>query len=473
MMGFRKDFLWGGATAANQYEGAWNEGGKGPSIFDASTAGSAKTPREYHSEIKEGVYYPNHTATDFYHRYKEDIALMGEMGFKAFRMSIAWTRIFPTGEELEPNEEGLKFYDNVFDECAKYGIEPIVTILHYETPLHLANKYNGWYSRKLVDLFEKYVTVIFERYQHKVKYWMTFNEINCIAIGNPYMAGACRAVEGVSLDQVTYQAAHHQFVASAKAVKLAHEKYPHFMVGMMLGGLFFYPDSCHPLDMQEFQKMNYQQLYFCDIMCRGYYTNHAKALLKKKGVEIHMEPGDEEILSAGKVDYLSFSYYMTINATHIYNPELALAGTGIQSPKNPHLQVTDWGMAINPVGLRYFLNDFYDRYQIPLMIAENGLGTYDTLTEDFKVHDDYRIDYLREHIKQMKLAVEEDGVDLFGYTSWGCIDLISAGTGEMRKRYGYVYVDRDDEGKGTLNRYKKDSFEWYKKVIATNGEDLG
>ena len=471
-MGFRKDFLWGGATAANQYEGAWNEGGKGPSIFDAALAGSASKAREYHSEIKKGYYYPNHTATDFYHHYKEDIALMAEMGFKVFRMSIAWSRIFPHGDEETPNEEGLKFYDNVFDECKKYGIEPLVTILHYETPLYLANHYNGWYNRKLIDFYYHFCEVIFERYQNKVKYWLTFNEINCIAIGNPYMAGACRPVEGVSMNQLTYQAAHHQLVASAKAVKLAHEKYPQFQMGMMLGGLFFIPDSCRPEDMLKFQELNYQQFYFCDLQCRGYYNNHAKALLKQKGVGLKMEEGDEEVLKVGTVDFISFSYYMTINASEEDNPELKLAGSGIASKKNPYLIATDWGMEINPKGLRYFLNELYDRYQLPLFVVENGLGAVDTLTEDGKVHDDYRIDYLRRHIQVMKDAVDLDGIDLMGYTSWGCIDLISAGTGEMKKRYGYVYVDRDDLGNGTLKRYRKDSFYWYKKVIATNGEDL-
>ena len=471
-MGFRKDFLWGGATAANQYEGAWNEGGKGPSIFDAALAGSASKAREYHSEIKKGYYYPNHTATDFYHHYKEDIALMAEMGFKVFRMSIAWSRIFPHGDEETPNEEGLKFYDNVFDECKKYGIEPLVTILHYETPLYLANHYNGWYNRKLIDFYYHFCEVIFERYQNKVKYWLTFNEINCIAIGNPYMAGSCRPVEGVSMNQLTYQAAHHQLVASAKAVKLAHEKYPQFQMGMMLGGLFFIPDSCRPEDMLKFQELNYQQFYFCDLQCRGYYNNHAKALLKQKGVGLKMEEGDEEVLKEGTVDFISFSYYMTINASEEDNPELKLAGSGIASKKNPYLIATDWGMEINPKGLRYFLNELYDRYQLPLFVVENGLGAVDTLTEDGKVHDDYRIDYLRRHIQVMKDAVDLDGIDLMGYTSWGCIDLISAGTGEMKKRYGYVYVDRDDLGNGTLKRYRKDSFYWYKKVIATNGEDL-
>ena len=397
---------------------------------------------------------------------------MAEMGFKVFRMSIAWSRIFPHGDEETPNEEGLKFYDNVFDECKKYGIEPLVTILHYETPLYLANHYNGWYNRKLIDFYYHFCEVIFERYQNKVKYWLTFNEINCIAIGNPYMAGACRPVEGVSMNQLTYQAAHHQFVASAKAVKLAHEKYPQFQMGMMLGGLFFIPDSCRPEDMLKFQELNYQQFYFCDLQCRGYYNNHAKALLKQKGVGLKMEEGDEEVLKEGTVDFISFSYYMTINASEEDNPELKLAGSGIASKKNPYLIATDWGMEINPKGLRYYLNELYDRYQLPLSVVENGLGAVDTLTEDGKVHDDYRIDYLRRHIQVMKDAVDLDGIDLMGYTSWGCIDLISAGTGEMKKRYGYVYVDRDDLGNGTLKRYRKDSFYWYKKAIATNGEDL-
>lgn len=470
-MGFPKVFLWGGATAANQYEGGWNEGGKGPSIYDASTAGSVDKERVFFDTVKEDVYCPNHVATDFYHHYQEDIALMGEMGFKTFRMSIAWSRIFPNGNDAAPNEEGLAFYDKVFDECRKYGIEPLVTLSHYDTPLHLANEYNGWYSRELIGFFCDYASVVFDRYKDKVNYWLTFNEINCVAIGDPYMAGGTRAVPGVSLDQVTYQAAHHQFLASAKVVDLAREKYPHFKVGMMLGGLFFYPDTCHPLDMQEFQKMNYQQYYFSDMMCRGYYSNKAKAFLKNKGVALVTEPGDDEILSKGKVDFLSFSYYMTINASATADPELKLAGTGIASPKNPYLEANDWGMEINPVGLRYFLNDLYDRYQIPLMVVENGLGYNDEFSNGI-VEDDYRINYLRDHIEQMDLAINVDGVDLMGYTSWGCIDLISAGTGEMKKRYGYVYVDRDDLGNGTLKRYKKASFHWYKKVIESNGESL-
>lgn len=471
-MSFPKGFLWGGASAANQYEGAWNLDGKGPSIFDACTAGSVDKPREYHKEVLDGVYYPNHVATDFYNHYKEDIALMGEMGFKTFRLSIAWSRIFPNGEDEVPNEKGLQFYDAVFDECKKYNIEPLVTILHYETPLNLANKYNGWYNRKLIDFYYRFCEVIFERYKDKVKYWLTFNEINCIAIGNPYMAGACREVEGVSLDQLAYQAAHHQFLAYAKVVKLAHEKYPQFKMGMMLGGLFFYPNTCHPLDIKKFQELNYQQYYFCDLQVRGYYNNHAKALLKKKNVVLDIHDGDEQLLKEGTVDFISFSYYMTINASEQENPELKLAGSGIASAKNPYLIATDWGMEINPVGLRYFLNELYDRYQKPLFIVENGLGAVDVLTQDGKVHDDYRIDYLKRHLEVMKQAIEEDGIDLMGYTSWGCIDCISAGTGEMKKRYGFVYVDRDDEGNGSLKRYKKDSFEWYKKVIESNGENL-
>ena len=471
-MAFPENFLWGGASAANQYEGAWDEDGRGPAITDAFSAGSATKAREMHDSVREGVYYPNHEGTDFYHHYAEDIALMGEMGFKCFRMSISWSRIFPTGEETEPNELGLAFYDRVFDECAKWGIEPLVTLSHYDCPLALANKYNGWYSRELVKLFDRYVRTVFERYQDKVRLWLTFNEINCLAIGDPYMAGAARAVEGVSIDQVTYQAAHHQFLASAAAVKLAHEKYPQFKVGMMLGGLFFVPDSCNPLDIKKAQEQNYQQFFFCDVMCHGRYTNHAKAFLRRRGVELDVRPGDDELLAEGKVDFLSFSYYMTINSAETNRAELALAGSGIAAPRNPYLEATDWGMEINPLGLRYFLNELADRYQLPLFVVENGLGVEDVLTDDGQVHDDYRIDYLRRHIKVMKDAIEQDGIDLMGYTSWGCIDCISAGTGEMKKRYGYVYVDRDDVGNGSLKRYKKDSFAWYKKVIASNGEDL-
>ena len=468
---FPEGFLWGGATAANQYEGAWNEDGKGPSIFDACSAGSATKMRVFYDEVKDDIYCPNHVATDFYHHYQEDIALMAKMGFKVYRMSIAWSRIFPTGEEDEPNELGLAFYDKVFDELAKYHIEPLVTLSHYETPLYLANKYNGWYDRKLVDLFEKYVKVVFERYKNKVKYWLTFNEINCIGIFDPYTAGACRAKDGLSTNQVAYQAAHHQFIASAKVVKLAHDKYPDFKVGMMLGGLFFYPHTCHPVDMLEAQKNNFQQYFFCDIMCRGFYSSRDKAFLKEKGVDLVVEKDDDKILMEGKVDFLSFSYYMTINASHDANLDLMLAGSGLKSPRNPYLVSNSWGMEINPEGLRYFLNELYDRYQLPLMVVENGLGHEDVLEADGSVHDAYRIDYLRDHIIQMAKAIE-DGVELIGYTSWGCIDLISAGTGEMKKRYGYVYVDRDDLGNGSLKRYPKDSFYWYKKVIASNGEDL-
>lgn len=471
-MPFPQNFLWGGASAANQYEGAWNEGGRGPAITDAFTAGTATRAREFHSYVHDGVYYPNHTATDFYHHYAEDIALMGEMGFKCFRMSISWSRIFPTGEETLPNEEGLAFYDQVFDECAKWGIEPLVTLSHYDCPLALANKYNGWYSRELVGLFDRFVRTVFDRYQNKVRLWLTFNEINCLAIGDPYMAGAVSVGEGESCDQLTYQAAHHQFLASAAAVKLAHEKYPHFKVGMMLGGLFFIPDTCNPLDIQKAQDQNYQQFFFCDVMCRGHYTNHAQAFLRRRGVKLDTLPGDDDLLAAGKVDFLSFSYYMTINAAAENRAELALAGSGIASPRNPYLQSTDWGMEINPLGLRFFLNELADRYQLPLMVVENGLGYDDQPGDDGVVHDDYRIDYLRRHIEVMRDAIELDGIDLMGYTSWGCIDCISAGTGEMKKRYGYVYVDRDDLGNGTLARSRKDSFAWYRKVIATNGEDL-
>lgn len=469
---FPKDFLWGGATAANQFEGGWDQGGKGPSIFDAATAGAVNKKRDYHEHIAKHEYYPNQVATDFYHHFKEDIALMGEMGFKSYRMSLAWSRIFPNGDDATPNEEGLQFYDDVFDELHKYGIEPIVTLLHYETPLNLANNYNGWYNRQLVDFYAKYAETVFLRYKNKVKYWLTFNEINCIALGDPYMAGACRVKDGISVDQLTYQAAHHQFLASAKAVSLAHHINSEMKVGMMLGGAFFYPHTCHPSDMLAYQEANYTQYYFADMQVRGYYSAKAQAFLKKKGVELVMEPGDEEILKQGTVDFLSFSYYMTLNASHEKKIGMNTVGSMFDTVPNPYLQSTAWGMPIDPVGLRYFLNELYDRYQLPLMIVENGLGHEDTLESDGSVHDDYRIEYLREHIKVMGDAIHEDGIPLLAYTSWGCIDLISAGTGEMKKRYGFVYVDRDDEGKGSLDRYRKDSFYWYKNVIATDGQQL-
>ncbi len=478
MSGLRSDFLWGGATAANQYEGAWDEDGKGPSVSDMCTNGSNTTPKRVTEVFEEGTLYPSHEATDFYHHYKEDIALAAEMGFKCFRMSINWTRIFPTGMEEEPNEAGLQFYDNVFDELIKYGIEPLVTISHYELPYALVEKYNGWYGREVIDCYMHYCETIFERYKDKVKLWLTFNEINCgtLPMGAVLSLGTIKGYTGPLTEvpdepQIRYQALHHQLVASAKAVKLAHDKYPQFKVGCMCAFSAMYPYTCNPDDVllcqKEMRKMNW---YTSDVQVRGAYPAFSQSLWDDMGIEISMEPGDEEILKEGKVDFYTFSYYMTSCQSADDSIESG-SGNLMGGVPNPYLEASAWGWQIDPKGLRYTLNEIYDRYQIPLMVVENGLGAYDELTEEGYIHDNYRIDYLRQHIEQMELAVR-DGVDLMGYTPWGWIDVVSASTGEMAKRYGFVYVDKYDDGTGDLSRRRKDSFDWYRKVIATNGEDL-
>ena len=474
---FPNNFLWGGATAANQFEGGYNCGGKGLSDADMLTNGTHTSPRIICSKDEEGLYYPNRIASDHYHHYKEDVALMAEMGFKTYRMSIAWSRIYPTGEELEPNEDGLKFYDNLFDELLKYNIEPVVTLSHYELPLVLTNKYNGWASRELVDLFAKYAETVFKRYLGKVKYWLTFNEINCgtLPLGN-YMSlgirneGTRDFLNQVDDIQLRYQALHHQLVASAKAVNIGHKISNDLKIGNMIAMMPVYPYCSDPKDMLMFQEHWNLTNYYCgDVQVRGEYPYFAKKFWNKNNINIKFEDGDDDILKNGTVDFFAISYYQT-NCVSTHTELAQASGNLLGGVKNPYLPVSEWGWQIDPDGLRYTLNDIYARYNIPIMIVENGIGAKDQLVDD-KVHDDYRIAYLKEHIKSMAEAIE-DGVDLMGYTMWGCIDLISASTGEMAKRYGFVYVDADDLGDGTFNRYKKDSFYWYKKVIATNGEDL-
>ena len=475
---FRNDFLWGGATAANQYEGAWDVDGKGPSVSDMCTNGSHTTPKRITKEWEEDTLYPSREATDFYHHYKEDIALFAEMGFKTFRLSIAWTRIFPTGMEKEPNEAGLMFYDKVFDECLKYGIEPLVTISHYEMPYALVEKCNGWEGRECIDYFLHYCEVIFDRYKNKVKYWLTFNEINAgtMSLGNVLSLGTIKGYTGPVTHvpdnpQARFQGLHHQFVASAKAVKLAHEVYPQFKMGNMICFITMYPYTCNPDDILEAQKNMQMMNWFCsDIQVRGAYPYYANRYFEEKGINITMKEDDAKLLKEGCVDFYTFSYYMS-NCVAQESKEAKSTGNIAGGLKNPYLKASDWGWQIDPKGLRYTLNEIYARYEIPLMVVENGLGAYDKVEEDGSIHDSYRIDYLREHIAQMKEAVM-DGVELLGYTPWGCIDLVSASTGEMAKRYGFIFVDKYDDGTGTLARKKKDSFEWYKNVIATNGEAL-
>ena len=475
-MGFQKDFLWGGAVAAHQLEGGWNKGGKGPSTADVMTAGAHGVPRQITDGVIEGLNYPNHEAIDFYGRYKEDIALFAEMGFKCFRTSIAWSRIFPNGDELEPNEEGLKFYDDMFDEMLKYGIEPVITLSHFEIPYGIVKNYGGWRSRKVIEFFVRYSTTVMERYKNKVKYWMTFNEINNqTETGYDLFAFTCSGIvfkEGENRAEVTYQAVHHELVASALVVKRGHEINPDFKIGCMLAYVPVYPYSCNPEDMMLSVEAMHDRYVFGDVHCRGYYPSYAIKDWERKGYNIKMEESDAQILKEGCVDYIGFSYYMSAAV----KADNEAAGDGMsgysKAVKNPYVKASDWGWQIDPVGLRYALNSLYERYQKPLFIVENGFGAIDVKEEDGSCNDDYRIDYLGEHITEMKKAVEIDGVDLMGYTPWGCIDLVSFGTGEMKKRYGFIYVDKDNDGNGTLERSKKKSFDWYKKVIETNGEEL-
>ncbi|TWT25423.1 6-phospho-beta-glucosidase BglA [Planomicrobium sp. CPCC 101110] len=473
------DFLWGGALAAHQFEGGWNQGGKGPSVVDVMTAGAHGVPREITETIEADKFYPNHEAIDFYSKYKEDIALFAEMGLKCLRTSIGWSRIFPKGDEAEPCEEGLQFYDNVFDELLKHGIEPVITLSHFEMPLHLAREYGGFRSRKVVDHFVKFAEVCFGRYQDKVKYWMTFNEINNkMDVHNPLFLWTNSGVvvkEGENAKEVMYQAGHHELIASALAVAKGKAINPDFQIGAMVSHVPIYPYSSNPADVMLAEEEMRQRYFFPDVHVRGYYPSYALKEFEREGYNIPFLPGDDEILRNGKVDYLGFSYYMSTtvksdvqneNTGSIVNGGLA---NGID---NPYIKSSDWGWAIDPTGLRYTLNRFYDRYQIPLFIVENGFGAIDTVEEDGSIHDEQRIEYLKSHIEELEKAVTYDGVDLMGYTPWGIIDIVSFTTGEMKKRYGMIYVDRDNEGNGSMERSKKDSFEWYKKVIQTNGEEL-
>ncbi|MEF2964984.1 6-phospho-beta-glucosidase [Paenibacillus sp. M1] len=465
------DFLWGGAVSANQCEGAWNVGGKGVSTADVAAAGKHGEARLYTETIQEGVYYPNHDAIDFYHRYQEDIALFAEMGFKCFRTSIHWTRIFPNGDEKEPNEEGLAFYDRLFDECLKYGIEPVVTISHYETPLYLVQKYGSWTNRKMIDFYLNLCKALFKRFHTKVKYWMTFNEINVITL-NPEVAAGIRPGQGDSRSQTLYQAAHYQFVASAKAVKLGHDINPELKIGMMMLYPLSYAETCSPEDnLENMHNMDLHYL-FSDVQVRGYYTPKAKKYFARNGIVLDITEQDLQDLQAGTVDYIGISYYMSLVTSATPERKIKVKGNMLDGIVNPYLEKSDWDWQIDAVGLRIALNNLYDRYQLPIFVVENGLGAIDVKVEGEPIQDDYRIAYLSKHIAQMKEAILVDGVDVMGYTVWGCIDLVSASTGEMKKRYGMIYVDRNDQGEGTLQRERKKSFEWYKNVIRTNGETL-
>ena len=477
-MALQKDFLWGGATAANQCEGAYLEGGRGLANVDVIPHGELRPQvmRGLYTmdRIDENQYYPALKGNDFYHHYKEDIALFAEMGFKTFRMSIAWSRIFPKGDEEEPNEEGLKFYEDVFKECKKYEIEPLVTITHFDCPMHLINTYGGWKNRKMIDFYKRLVTVLFTRYKDLVKYWITFNEINMI-LHLPFMGAGLHFEENEDQTQAKYVSAHHELVASAWATKIAHEINPDNMIGCMMAAGNYYPYSCMPEDVWAALGKDRENMMFIDVQARGYYPNYALKFFEREGIHFDISDEDREILKNHTVDFISFSYYSSRCITTQEGVGETI-GNAFKGTKNPYLKSSEWGWQIDPLGLRITMNTLYDRYQKPLFIVENGLGANDVLLEEeidgYRVSDDYRISYLKEHIKAFKAAVEEDGVDLLGFTPWGCIDLVSASTGEMAKRYGFIYVDRHNDGSGTMQRYKKKSFYWYKDVIASNGEKL-
>ncbi|GLO63915.1 6-phospho-beta-glucosidase [Vibrio sp. MACH09] len=461
MIQFPNDFLWGGAIAANQVEGAYQQDGKGLSTADMLPKGILN-PHESREERNSGI---KDIAIDFYHRYPEDISLFNEMGFNCLRLSIAWTRIFPNGDELEPNEEGLAYYDDIFDELAKYDITPFVTLSHYEMPYALVENYGGWADRRLIEFFERYATTVFQRYKDKVKLWLTFNEIN-MSLHAPF-TGVGLPEEAA--EQQIYQAIHHQLVASAKAVSLCHSIIPDGRIGNMLLGAINYPLTCNPSDVIAAMHENNKWLFFGDVQTRGKYPGYMLRYFRENNIHIKMQDDDVRTLADASVDFISFSYYASGCASA--DPKHKEVGNIVDSVPNPYLNKSEWGWLIDPQGLRILLNFLYDRYQKPLFIVENGLGAVDELDRNGEIHDDYRIQYLNDHLVQAREAIL-DGVELMGFTSWGPIDLVANSTAEMKKRYGYIYVDRHDDGLGTLERKRKKSFYWYQSVIKTQGQAL-
>lgn len=473
---FKKDFLWGGAVAAHQLEGGWKADGKGVSVADVMTVGANGVPRRITDGVLPDENYPNHEAIDFYSRYKEDVRLFAELGLKCFRTSIAWTRIFPLGDEEEPNEAGLQYYDDLFDECLKYGIEPVITLSHFEMPYHLVTKYGGWRNRELIGFFVRFAEVCFTRYKDKVKYWMTFNEINNQTNFqedfSPFTNSGLKFTSEDDREKVTYQAAHYELVASAKAVELGHMINPEFQIGCMIAMCPIYPYSCRPNDMMAATVAMQRRYWFTDVHCKGCYPSYLKSYFDRKDFQLDITQEDEEQLKKGTVDYIGFSYYMSFTVKDHGKAPGFDYDEAHDLVANPYVRASDWGWQIDPLGMRYGMNWFNDRYELPLFVVENGFGAIDQIDADGKIHDQYRIDYLREHIQVMKEAVEYDGIDLMGYTPWGFIDLVSAGTGEMEKRYGFIYVDKSNNGTGTLERRKKDSFYWFQQVIDSNGENI-
>ena len=475
-MKLRKDFLWGGSIAAHQCEGAWNVDGKGIGIMDLVTSGSYEVPREICKDIEDGKRYPSHEGIDFYHRFKDDIALFGEMGFKALRISIDWSRIYPNGDDKEPNKKGIEYYQSVVDELIKNGIEPIVTLYHFEMPVNLVRKYGSWTNRKVIDFYLKYCKTMFEALKGKVKYWVTFNEMNHIDPQTEasdiftYIIAGLKFSEMVEKKQTLATIGYNMTLAGVKAVELAHEIDHNNKVGCVFGLTPVYPINCNPVNvMNAFKEMD-RDFYQIDAMCNGCFPKYKLKEYKDSDIQLEISNEDKESFYNGKLDFIGVNYYSTSVAHYEGDDdgEETLFG-GVQ---NPYLEKSKWGWSIDPIGLRYLLNYVYRRYELPIIVSENGLGAMDKVEADGSINDDYRIDYLNQHLVQLKKAAEEDGVECFGYLMWGPIDLVSATTGEMKKRYGFIYVDKQDDGTGDYSRKKKKSFDWYKEVIESNGESL-
>lgn len=466
---FPENFLWGGAIAANQTEGAWDKDGRGISNIDLIPHGTKRQDIKLgykKSELDQNEYYPSHTGIDFYHHYKEDIALLAEMGLKVFRTSISWSRIFPNGDEEMPNQAGINYYKGLFKTCKQHGMELLVTLAHFDIPMWIVEKYNGWKNRETIDLYIKFAETCFNNFGEYVNYWIPFNEIN-VVLHSPFSGGGLYFDNSENREEILYQSAHYMLVASAKAVRSCHRITPHAKIGCMIAGGSFYPYSCNPEDVWQSMNDERTNTFFVDVQAKGKYPYYMNSFFKAKGINIEIDESDKEILKE-TVDFVAFSYYASRTSIADISRVEKNEGNVIVSAKNPYLKMSDWGWVIDPLGLRITMNQIYERFEKPLFVVENGLGAKDEIEADGTIQDDYRIDYMKQHIEAMYDGIQ-DGVPLLGYISWGIIDLVSASTGEMSKRYGMIYVDKDDAGSGTLERRKKKSFDWYKQVIQQNG----
>jgi 6-phospho-beta-glucosidase len=479
---FPKDFLWGGAIAANQAEGAWREDGKGISVADVNRL-KEELPLEKRynrdlstEDVRQALAdteatYPKRFGIDFYRTYKDDLKLLAGTGMNAFRTSINWARIFPNGDDEKPNEAGLKFYDSLIDEIIKNNMRPLITISHYEFPINLALNYNGWYDRRLIEFFTRFCEVVFERYKDKVLDWILVNQVNLIKFESFNHLGV-PSDKVTNLLEAKYQAVHNELVACGRAIRIAKKINPHFNIGNMIYDDISYAASCKPEDVLATCKRNQMEYFFSDIAIRGSYPGYALRYFDENNIHIEFGKDDEADLQ-NTIDFLAISYYYTmISDAQSVNQkdEPEIASHNNEYP-NPHIKQSAWGWGIDPIGMRIKLNYFWDRYQIPIVIAENGIGCFDKVEADGSVHDPYRIEYLRAHIEQLKEAIK-DGVKITAYHPWGPIDIVSASSSEMDKRYGFIYVDLDNHGKGSGKRILKDSYHWYKEVVASNGENL-